>query len=153
MYKRVLFGARTFLVALSLLLSFSSPAVENYPHHHHHSHDHARHNHFQQGGPMKTYSCDLIDYSNQCRQYEILESANDKVEELTDGCSSMGGSFTAEQCPHDKELLAECVDIVRNYHKPDVIYSNFYYAGSPSNWDKGTLDRVCGDLGGEFVAD
>jgi hypothetical protein len=34
-----------------------------------------------------------------------------------------------------------------------VIYSNYYYIGSPSNWTFESTKRVCSDLGGEFLSE
>lgn len=106
---------------------------------------------FQISSPHKsnTYSCNLVSYSNQCREYEILASAKDTLDELTDGCESMGGKFQKVDCP-DENYLASCVDIVRNYHRPDVIYNNLYYSGKPTQWNLESVERVCGDLGGEI---
>lgn len=125
-------------------------AVENYPDSHNHEHngmkEHADH---KRAGNIKTYSCDLKAYSNQCREYRILASAVDTFQELKEGCESMSGRFKQTTCPAE-EILTACTDIVRNYHKPDVIYDNYYYQGKPSAWTKEIITRVCGDLGGEL---
>ncbi len=106
---------------------------------------------FQISSPhsSQTYSCKLMTYSSQCREYEILASATDTLAELSEGCKSMGGAFHKAQCP-SKDYLASCVDIVRNYHRPDVIYNNYYYSIKPLSWKLPDVERVCTDLGGEL---
>lgn len=107
---------------------------------------------FQLSSPHKsqTYSCNLIKLFSQCREYEVLATAKETLAELSEGCESMGGRFLKKACPADK-ALASCVDIVRNYHRPDVIYNNFYYTGEPSSWTLSGVARVCEDLGGELI--
>lgn len=95
------------------------------------------------------FSCNLYAYSKQCRKYEILEGAKTTLSEIQEGCESMGGIFSSEQCP-STNVLAECRDIIRNYHQPDVIYLNIYYESADLLWTLDTVTRVCGDLGGEL---
>jgi hypothetical protein len=123
-------------------------AVENYPNSHEHDNVREQVDHHMITN-IQTYSCDLKVYSNQCREYIILVSAIDTFQELKEGCESMRGSFKQATCPKE-EILTSCADIVRNYHKPDVIYDNYYYLGKPSDWSKEVITRVCGDLGGEL---
>jgi len=106
---------------------------------------------FQISSPHRslTYSCNLIKASNQCREYEVLQSAKDTLNELREGCESMGAEFKQSNCPSRREV-ASCNGIIRNYHRLDVIYTNRYYRGAPSLWDRETVERVCGDLGGEI---
>jgi hypothetical protein len=140
------------LITLMLFLGTSFlMAVENYPDSHGHSHDQLRGQvgDEEQDG-IQTYSCNLITYSNQCREYTILEEAKATFSELKDGCESMSGTFKNKVCPTEN-TMASCTDIVRNYHKPDVIYDNNYYLGLPSQWTKEIITRVCGDLGGEYL--
>lgn len=129
-------------------------AVENYPDSHNHrltkTHNHEAHVKSGSRRNFQTYSCDLISYSNQCREYDILTSSRATVQELKDGCESMTGQFRQRLCP-TKSMMASCEDIVRNYHKPDVIYNNLYYTGKPSFWTQEVIERVCGDLGGELA--
>jgi len=99
----------------------------------------------------KTYTCDVSLMSNQCRRYEILSGSDDTLNELIESCESMGGKFELSVCPAVNEI-ARCIDIVRNYHRPDVIYDNIYYSGASSIWDEPTVARVCIDLGGELVS-
>jgi hypothetical protein len=143
------------LFYLTLIVSCTQvTAVENYPDSHSHNHKHKHedikeHTSNDAVSNIKIYSCDLRSYSNQCREYSILASAKDTFNELKSGCESMKGSFNQSTCPVDN-IIASCTDIVRNYHKPDVIYDNFYYQGKPSSWTKDVIVRVCGDLGGEL---
>lgn len=96
------------------------------------------------------HSCNLKAMNGQCRQYSLLESSQDTLADLRDGCESMGGKLVPSACP-DADLVGSCVDIVRNYHKPDVIYDNFYYEGDASQWTRSSMQEVCGNLGGEPV--
>jgi len=142
-------------LALVLLITLSPSyvtAVENYPDSHGHSHDLSRdHADHHPGEGTETYSCNLISYTNQCREYSVLEGAEDTFLDLKEGCESMSGAFKKTVCATEG-LTATCTDIVRNYHKPDVIYDNYYYQGKPSNWSNNVIERVCGDLGGEFIS-
>lgn len=96
------------------------------------------------------YACNIIHYSNQCREYEILDGAKTTLEDIKSGCESMKGSFLNNVCPTEN-LLAVCSDIIRNYHQPDMIYSNHYYLSKTSIWTIDLVEDVCGDLGGEFL--
>ncbi len=129
-----------------------SMAIENFPdsHAHHHHEIVKKSNHMKEAN--QHFSCDLSAYSSQCREYEILENAKTTLEEIHDGCESMGGVFSQQKCPTTIRLSI-CSDIIRNYHQPDVIYSNIYYKGAPADWDIKTTERVCGDLGGEFLSE
>lgn len=99
---------------------------------------------------VQTYSCDLRQTHSQCRRYSLLEGATETLAELKEGCESMGGAFQPVTCP-DIGVSGICVDIVRNYHKPDVIYDNVYYQGQPSSpWTQNTMEEVCKNLGGEL---
>lgn len=98
-----------------------------------------------------SYACDLRVVTNQCREYEVLDNAKNTLKELSDGCVSMGGRFSPEQCSEQLRLFI-CTDIIRNYHQPDVIYSNSYYDSAEGQWQEENTKRVCGDLGGEFFA-
>jgi hypothetical protein len=142
----------SLIFLLALFCSVNVMSIENYPADHVHDHQQVKDKNYNQSHlkyNIKTYSCDLRSYSNQCREYSILEGAKDTFEELDEGCESMSGTFKQTICPSD-EILTTCMDIVRNYHKPDVIYDNYYYQGNPSAWTKKTVMRVCGDLGGEL---
>jgi len=75
------------------------------PHTHHkgsHQHEHrlstANHDHHSRDYLIKknpplhgNYVCNLVSYSNQCREFEILEGAKTTIEDLKGGCESMGG--------------------------------------------------------------
>lgn len=95
-----------------------------------------------------TYACDLRTASAQCRTLSVLKKSVQTIADLDDGCTSMGGTFAPGACP-DTQLLARCNDIVRNDHKPDVIYDNHYYADVEA---PGDIARICQNLGGHFVA-
>lgn len=121
-------------------------------HNHHHGHDHSRKPHVAPPmGNTQEYSCNLIRFAGICRQYEIAVTATDTARELKEGCESMqNAKFTQSSCP-EKGLTSKCVAIVRNYHKPDVIYDNYYYGIRHSRWTEAEAKRVCGDLEGEFI--
>jgi len=83
------------------------------PHTHHkgsHQHEHrlstANHDHHSRDYLIKknpplhgNYVCNLVSYSNQCREFEILEGAKTTIEDLKGGCESMGGGFSSNICP------------------------------------------------------
>ncbi len=95
-----------------------------------HSHGHMP---SPESGNTGSYSCNLREYLNQCRQYSIANDAEETVRELKEGCESMpDGKFQATICS-TSGLSSRCVDIVRNYHKPDVIYDNYYYSGGEND--------------------
>lgn len=108
---------------------------------------------------VQTYSCDLRQTHSLCRRYSLLEGATETLAELKEGCESMGGRFEPVACPASDQAGA-CVDIVRNYHKPDVIYDNVYYNGTgqldamPQQehppWTPDTMAEICENLGGEL---
>ena len=100
---------------------------------------------------LETYSCDLREYSGLCRQYSIAAGADETISALKEGCESMpDGRFQEVECS-TSALSSRCIDIVRDYHKPDVIYDNYYYSNTKGDWTREKTQRVCGDLGGEFV--
>ena len=127
-------------------------AIENFPD----SYNHQEHEIVGKGQQnlkdSALFTCDLLAHSNQCREYEVLEGAKTSLSEIKDGCESMNGIFSRQACSNENKLSA-CRDIIRNYHQPDVIYSNYYYVGSPSNWTLDSTKRVCSDLGGEFLSE
>ena len=96
---------------------------------------------------LLTYVCDLRTASAQCRTLSVLKQSVQTIADLEEGCTSMGGTFALGACP-DTGLLARCNDIVRNDHKPDVIYDNHYYADAQAPSD---IARICQNLGGHFV--
>ncbi len=96
---------------------------------------------------LMTYACDMRSTSAQCRTLSVLKTSVQTIADLEDGCTSMGGTFAPGTCP-DTGLLARCNDIVRNDHKPDVIYDNHYYAGAQA---PGDIARICQNLGGHFA--
>jgi hypothetical protein len=102
---------------------------------------------FQLSAPhsAETYSCNLIATSKLCREYKINPKMQHKVKELQEGCESMGGAFKQDQCPEGKRVGA-CKDIVRNYHRHDLIYDSYYYRGAPNNWTADEVARVCDNL-------
>jgi len=69
---------------------------------------------------------------------------------LKESCGSMGGNFEQLHCPSSK-YISVCSEIIRNLHKPDVIYNTFYYGGNQSLWDIESTQRVCGNLGGTWL--
>ncbi|MFT6905346.1 MAG: hypothetical protein ACJAS1_002001 [Oleiphilaceae bacterium] len=127
-------------------------AVDNFPDSRNHQHHDIVGKGQQQNNRSGIYTCDLLTHSNQCREYEVLEGAKTTLSDIKDGCESMSGSFSKHACSGQK-VLSSCKDIIRNYHQPDVIYSNYYYIGSPSNWTFESTKRVCSDLGGEFLSE
>jgi hypothetical protein len=144
-----LLGLCLILIKTPLLM-----AVENFPDSHKHQHHQIVEKGQQQDNNSGLYTCDLLAYSNQCREYEILYGAKKTLFEIKDGCESMNGVFSNHVCS-DQNVLSACRDIIRNYHQPDLIYSNYYYVGSPSNshWSLESTKRVCSDLGGEFLSE
>jgi hypothetical protein len=107
---------------------------------------------FQISAPhkAKTYSCRLLQHSYQCREYEIIPTAKHILNDLIESCGSMGGNFEQSHCPSTKHISV-CSEIIRNLHKPDVIYNSFYYGGNQSHWDIESTQRVCGNLGGTWL--
>jgi hypothetical protein len=142
------------MLGFSLFLARTPPlmAVETFPDSHNNQHHEIVGKGQQQDNSSAVYTCDLLVYSNQCREYEVLEGANMTLSKIKDGCESMSGVFSKKACS-DQEVLSTCRDIIRNYHQPDVIYSNYYYVGSSSNWNLESTKRVCSDLGGEFLSE
>lgn len=137
------------LIVLSLLIPAVSMAIENFPEsHEHHHHEIVKSSSHQ----AERYACDLVSQTGQCREYEILDGAKTTLAEIKDGCESMKGLFTNSRCP-EQNVLSVCSDIIRNYHQPDVIYSNYYFSGELTNWTIDSTRRVCSDLGGEFLAE
>ena len=140
-------GLHSIIFISCLLFSASLMASET---------NHDKHQHFSaegnaQEGGTQVFSCMLRQHSSLCREYVILDGAVETVSELKEGCESMpAGKFEAQSCS-TSGLSGRCMDIVRNYHKPDVIYDNYYYSNRKNNWTKEMVQRVCGDLGGELV--
>lgn len=124
-------------------------AAENFPDSHNHQHHGIVGKKHQNDHVSDVYACDLFTHSNQCREYEILDGAKTSLSEIKEGCESMGGVFSNKVCSV-QNVLSACKDIIRNYHQPDVIYSNYYYSDSLSKWTLESTRRVCSDLGGEF---
>ncbi len=98
------------------------------------------------------YSCNLIQTSEQCREYRMLtEEAAVKTVPLRDGCESMGGTFAMTACP-EAGRLARCTNNVYNAHDPQsVYYSNHYYLGPVQQWTSENIERVCANLGGILI--
>ncbi|MFT5717815.1 MAG: hypothetical protein ACI9T7_002013 [Oleiphilaceae bacterium] len=107
---------------------------------------------FQISAPhkAKTYSCKLLQHAFQCREYKIIPTAKHILNDLKESCGSMGGNFEQLHCPSSK-YISVCSEIIRNLHKPDVIYNTFYYGGNQSLWDIESTQRVCGNLGGTWL--
>ena len=146
---------KQFLIyIICAFLSTSAMAAADKDEHKHHHHDHDHSHKPQVAKPMgntKEYACNLIRFAGICRQYEIAVGATDTVKELKEGCESMeDASFTQAACPK-RGLTSKCVAIVRNYHKPDVIYDNYYYGERNPRWKEAEAKRVCGDLEGEYI--
>ena len=152
-------AAGKFLGCLALLISapsivavesiaVESMAIENFPDSH--AHDHALVGSVETSTNMsEVYACNLIKNIHQCRDYEILDGATSTLTEIKNGCESMQGSFSPQACTK-ANLLASCRDIIRNYHQPDVIYTNHYYQGASSIWTDALVQEVCQELGGEL---
>lgn len=105
------------------------------------------------GDKILTLSCDLRAQLKQCRQYSVLASATETRAEMEAGCTSMGGQFSYETCP-DENRIGACVNVVRNYHRPDVIYDNLYYQPQKATKEGRKLEELeqtCADLGGSFL--
>jgi len=135
------------LLLSSLLLSTSVQASEK---HHPHFVDKPLQATSQDRG-TQVHSCMLRQHSSLCREYVILDGAVETISELKEGCESMpAGKFESQSCT-TSGLSGRCMDIVRNYHKPDVIYDNYYYSSRKNNWTQEKIQRVCSDLGGELV--
>lgn len=143
---------RKFLGVLLLFLINSSlvMAIENFPDSHNQDHHGTVELLENRDNSFEVYACNIIGYSSQCREYEILDGAKTTLAEIKTGCESMKGEFSNKACPKDK-VLALCTDIIRNYHQPDVIYANHYYQGKTSIWSIPLIKEVCGDLGGEVL--
>lgn len=104
------------------------------------------------GDTLLSLSCDLKRVSSQCRDYRLLATSEATREEMQEGCVSMGGYFHDQQCS-PSGALASCRNIVRNYHRPDVIYSTLYYPPSQPNAlapELSQLKQTCQNLGGSF---
>lgn len=97
------------------------------------------------------YSCDLIAFSNQCREYPISKELAFKLEELKQSCESMpNGLFKKETCSPEKRI-GRCLTIVSNYHDPkSIIYDNHYYLNKNSRWNTTEIKRVCDDMDGTY---
>lgn len=98
---------------------------------------------------LMTYACDMQSTSAQCRTLSVLKTSVQTIVDLEEGCTSMGGTFAPGTCP-DTSLLARCNDIVRNDHKPDVIYDNHYYVSADTTSTPSDIARICQNLGGHF---
>ncbi|MFT7371340.1 MAG: hypothetical protein ACI9T9_000015 [Oleiphilaceae bacterium] len=103
---------------------------------------------------LLSVSCDMKKANRQCRNYALLESSKSKLEEMKEGCLSMGGSVSSEKCTED-DKVASCHNIVRNYHAPDVIYSTVYYQPVMPNGlkiknDLHEIKLTCQNLGGKL---
>ena len=142
-----------FINCVLMLWAAAVQAAEDNPHDHHnhnHDHDHARVVKKPMGNTQE-YSCNLVRFAGICRQYQIAVNATETLAELKEGCESMeDAGFEQAACPA-RGQTAKCMDIVRNYHKPDVIYNNYYYGTLHSRWNEAEVRRVCGDLEGEFI--
>jgi hypothetical protein len=84
------------------------------------------------GTNLLSPSCDMKNVNQQCRDYALLEMSKSTLEEMKEGCLSMGGSFSNTKCS-DVAKIASCQNILRNYHAPDVIYSTTYYQPNVPN--------------------
>ena len=107
------------------------------------------------GDRVLALSCDLRVQLEQCREYSVLASASETLAEMQAGCTSMGGKFSNVKCP-DENSIGACVNVVRNYHRPDVIYDNLYYQSQSQTGAKEPrkleeLKQICADLGGSFL--
>jgi hypothetical protein len=107
---------------------------------------------FQNSAPhkSKTYSCNLLQNFYQCREYGIIPTAKIILNDIQESCESMGGEFRQTHCPTLSQISV-CSEVIRNLHKPDVIYNNIYYSGNQSHWDIETTQRVCDNLGGKWL--
>lgn len=112
----------------------------------------------QPGIPGKLYACNLRATSSMCREYRAvmrdirvgMEDLSKKATKLSDGCQSMGGIFSTEQCPQT-EIIARCNNIVYNEHDPQSpIYNNFYYHADSAALVDADIQRICFNLGGVF---
>lgn len=104
------------------------------------------------GIKLLSVSCDMKAINRQCRDYALLESSSKKLDEMREGCKSMGGHFSSKRCSTDN-VLSSCRNIVRNYHSPDVIYATtLYKSEDPTQADINLNDRryTCQSLGGSF---
>lgn len=134
----------------SMLVS-AEDQQDNHDPEHHHKHGNAEVEH-RPGENVRVYSCNLISYSNQCREYVIADEEIEKTRPLKGGCESMGGTFQQADCPVQSRL-SRCANNMYNEHDPDtVIYSNHYYPGEIGDWTDENVQRVCDGLGGRFMA-
>ena len=104
------------------------------------------------GIKLLSVSCVMKTLNNQCRDYLLLETSNVKLNEMEEGCRSMGGHFSQDKCS-DADAISRCNNIVRNYHSPDVIYSTLHYKPDNSPLpDSYIADQKfsCDTLGGAF---
>lgn len=140
---------KKLIAGVCVCLSIKIMAIENFPDSHDDHHHHVVGNSYKENSANQRFSCDLRVYIGQCRDYEILDNAQTTLAEIKEGCESMSGLFSEQTCVETKRLSV-CSDIIRNYHQPDVIYTNTYYEDQKSNWTVASTQRICGDLGGEF---
>jgi hypothetical protein len=99
------------------------------------------------------YSCQLMSFSHQCREYPMLKAEPDKLAALKASCESLpNAQLVKAHCPQANQL-AQCQNIVRNHHDPKtLVYNNIYYSGPNSPWNTQDVQRICADMEGRMVS-